>query len=153
MKILFSWCAYDSDFTANKFDSRFKVWINKGITSLCSITQKEVIVSFQTLMVNFPLQKQDFYRYLQLRHYYNHKLKNKDIREASKPLVQLFTKAYESNIKRGVISQLYKSLQNLETSSTKYIQEKWEREGGFTITDNEWEDICVLQWKITKSHA
>lgn len=104
-------------------------------------------------MDNFSLKKQDFYRYLQLRHYNNHKIKNKDTREASKPFIQLFTEAYESNIKRGVISRLYKSLQNLETPSTKYIQDKWEREGGLTIMDNEWEDICVFQWKITKSHA
>ena len=53
-------------------------------------------------MDKFSLQKQDFYRYLQLRCYFNHKIKNKDIREASKPLVQLFVDAYESNIKRGV---------------------------------------------------
>ena len=84
IKIL-SWCAYDSDFTPNNFDSKFKVWIKKGITSLRSITQKEAIVSFQTLMDNFSLEKQDFYRYLQLRHYYNHKIKNKDTKEASKP--------------------------------------------------------------------
>lgn len=45
---ILSWCGYDSDFTPNKFDNGFKVWIKKGITSLCSITQKEAIVSFQT---------------------------------------------------------------------------------------------------------
>ena len=29
------WCAYDSEFTPNKLDSRFKDWIAKGITALC----------------------------------------------------------------------------------------------------------------------
>ena len=33
------------------------------------------------------------------------------------------------------------------------IKERWEKEGGLQITEEEWQDICTFQWKYTKSHA
>ena len=35
----------------------------------------------------------------------------------------------------------------------QYIKDRWEKEGSLTITDEEWQDICIFQWKSTKSHA
>lgn len=151
IKIL-SWCAYDSDFPPNKLDPRFKLWIKKAITSLSGITQENEIMSFQLLKEKFSLEKEDFYRYLQLRNYHSQNVKRKSNREDSKALNQLFTEAYKSEINRNIISQLSKSLHNLNNYSTRYIKDKWEKEGGLTIADEEWQNICQLQWKTTKSH-
>ena len=46
---LLKWCAYDSEFTPNTLDSRFKDWIAKGITALCSVMTDEKLLSFETL--------------------------------------------------------------------------------------------------------
>lgn len=59
VKIL-NWGAYDSDFTLNKIDSRFKTRIKKSSTSLCGIMQKNEMMCFQTLKEKFMLEKQDF---------------------------------------------------------------------------------------------
>lgn len=37
------WCAYDSDFTPNKIDGRFKTWITKGLTAYHSFVHKVVL--------------------------------------------------------------------------------------------------------------
>lgn len=66
--IALKWCAYDSEFTPNKLDCRFKDWIAKGITALCSVMKDGKLLSFETLKRTYLLEKQDFYRYLQLRH-------------------------------------------------------------------------------------
>lgn len=68
-------------------------------------------------------------------------------------LVELFTKAYKSQLTRGITAKLYKSITNLNSHSTKYIMDKWEKEAGITITEEEWECICTSQWRSTKSHT
>lgn len=71
------WIAYDSDFIPNQSDNRFKLWTNKGITSFCTIIEKGEILSFQVLKEKVLLENQDFYRYLQVRSYYDKKNKRK----------------------------------------------------------------------------
>lgn len=51
VKIL-SWCAFDSEFTPNTLDHRFKSWIKKGITSMSGTVEKNEIMCFQTLRIN-----------------------------------------------------------------------------------------------------
>lgn len=70
-----------------------------------------------------------------------------------RPLIQLFVNAYKSEIKKGVISQTYNSLHELSNYSTKYVKERWEKEGGQVITEEEWQNICSFHWKSTKSHV
>jgi len=90
--IALKWCAYESEFTPNKSDSRFKDWVNKGITALCRVMKDGKLLSFETLKRTHSLEKQDFYRYLQLRHYVDTKMKN--VTKANTCLIELFTKAY-----------------------------------------------------------
>lgn len=58
------WWAYDSDFTPNKLDTRFKEWTAKSITILCSILKDGTLLSFETLKETHLLEKQDSHRYL-----------------------------------------------------------------------------------------
>lgn len=116
-------------------DPSFKNWIDKGITSICGIVKEDEIMSFQTLKQMFHLENQDHYRHLQLRNFYTWSIKNQTPTTAT-PLIQLFVNAYKSETKKGVISQIYKSLHDLSNYSTKYIKERWEKEGGQAITDD-----------------
>lgn len=144
------WIAYDSDFTPNRLDNRFKLWANKGITSFSTIIKKGEILSFQQLKDNFLLENQDFYRYLQVRNYYDQKIKGK-LEDNQNPLIDIIKKAHTSGIKYKIVSLIYKSLRSMKTQSTNYIKEKWETESGTTFTDEEWTNIWEFQWKSTSS--
>lgn len=71
------WRANDSDFTPNKIDSRFKMWITKGLTTYFSFTNKGIFKSFESLQKDNGLEKDDIFRYLQVRHYFNSNFKRK----------------------------------------------------------------------------
>lgn len=60
------WCAYDPDFKPNQYDTTFRNWIPKGITTYHSLIDRGVIKDFRALKDSHNLEKQDFYRYLQL---------------------------------------------------------------------------------------
>lgn len=49
---------------------------------------------FEILKEKYPLEKQDFYRYLRMRYYVN--VKVKDVTESS-CFIEVFRKAYNSN--------------------------------------------------------
>ena len=97
------------------------------------------------LKEKFLLEKQDFYRYLQMRHYVNKKVKT--ITESSTGVIELFKKAYDSKTDSKVISCMYKGLLNLKIHSTIYVKSKWEKEGGVLISEEEWTTI----WNISRN--
>ena len=37
--------------------------------------------------------------------------------------------------------------------TTLYIKEKWEKEGGLLISEEDWECLCRLQWRTTSSNT
>ena len=145
------WCAYDTQFAPNKLDTRFKEWTNKGLTALCKVTKENTLFSFEMMKEKYALETQDFYRYLQLRHFVNDKLKN--ISESSRQLLDLFKRAYGSNKGRGIISGLYKGLINKKSHSSLYIKTKWEMEGRIDLTEEEWVTIWEHQWKCSSSQT
>ena len=83
-----NWCAYDSDFTPKKLDTRFKDWTAKGITAVCNVMKERTLLSFVTLKEKHSLEKHDFYRYLQMRHYICLKMKNMTDRHVFDRVVQ-----------------------------------------------------------------
>ncbi len=143
------WCAYDSEFTPNRLDTRFKDWIDKGITVLCNLIEDNILASFEVLKEKHSLDTQDFYRYLQMRHFVNIKMKN--MAETRTGFIELFRKAYKSDLHSRIVSCIYKCLLNLKTHSTSYIKTKWEKEGGIIITEEEWITMWRYQWKCSKS--
>lgn len=65
------WYAYDPDFRPSQLDFRFKIWTGKEASTFYSLTNKGLLKDFQTLKREFSLEQQDFYRYLQLRNYFD----------------------------------------------------------------------------------
>ncbi len=55
------WCAYDSEFTPSRLDTRFKDWIDKGITVLCNLIEDNILARFEVLKEKHSLETQDFY--------------------------------------------------------------------------------------------
>lgn len=144
------WCAYDPEFKPNMLDHRFKSWISKGITTFYSLTEKGVLKNFESLKKQYGLEKSDFYRYLQLRNHFENNIKNKT--DFDDPILKIFIGAYQGVSNKGVISKFYKALRGKKNHSTEYIKEKWEKEGNFLISNEEWLDACKFPWKCTNSH-
>lgn len=95
VKILSS-LAYDQFVVPNRTDLRFKVWVTKGIKIFYQIVKENQMKSFDALRESFGLEKQDFYRYLQTRSYYNQEIKQND--DHYNPLIEIFIKAYNSEL-------------------------------------------------------
>lgn len=113
--IFLKWCAYDSDFMPNRLDTRFRDWALKGLTALCKLMKGGALLSLDTLKEKYTLEKQDFYGYLQVRHYVH--LKVEKVSEASVGLIEMFRKAYNADVNGRTISCVYQGLTNLKKHS------------------------------------
>uniref|UniRef100_A0A669ELI9 Reverse transcriptase domain-containing protein n=1 Tax=Oreochromis niloticus TaxID=8128 RepID=A0A669ELI9_ORENI len=147
---LLKWPAYDPDFLPASHDSRFRQWVWRGITAGCSVIVKSKIMAFDTLCKTYDLEKQDFFRYLQLRDYIGKRLKSCVRGDFS--IVNIFTDAYDSGSNRALISKLYKCMTKLKGVSTIYIKQKWEKEMDIVITEDGWACIWETQFATTNSN-
>lgn len=93
--VLLRWFAYDTEFVPNKTDNRFKRWTTKGLTAYWTFMNKGDLQSFHMLKGNHRLENQDFYRYLQLRHYLEHAILFKGI---IKGFFSFFFLAYQLDV-------------------------------------------------------
>lgn len=151
MRIL-TWIGYDSQFLPAQMDKRFQSWTQKGITAFCSITSKGEIQDFQNLKIKYDLEKQDFYRFLQVRHYYDTKIRR--VTNDYSPLIDMFIKVYNTNTsEKRLISGLYNCIQDIKGHSTQYIKEKWEKEMQICIPAEEWLNLWHSQCVSSSSRA
>ncbi len=134
------WIAFDMDFTPAKLDSRFKHWMNLGITSYCKVSTNTGLDSFEQLRKKHDLEKQDLFRYFQLRDYFNKNIKT--IGEEGSSLIGIFINAYKENSSRKLISRLYSTLQMDRGHSTMYIKSRWEKETNIQLNEKDWLNIC-----------
>lgn len=133
------WVAHDSDFTAARLDSRFKQWINKGITSCCSVTNNKSLKSFQQLTRTNNLERQDFYRYLQLRTNFEKHIEYTG--EEDVCLIKIFVDIINGKTNRKMISRISSSLQLDKGLSTLYVKARWEKDANITLTEEEWFNV------------
>lgn len=79
------------EFASAGLDSRFKHWTNSGITSYCIISSTDGLDTFQKLIDTYNLGKEDFFRYLQLRYYFDKHIKTTG--ETGTDLIRIFIDA------------------------------------------------------------
>lgn len=96
------WIAYDPDFIPARLDERFKQWSWRGITSYCSVISNGNLLSYQAMSDTFGLEKQDFYRYLQIRDYFNKEFKNTGMGDN---LITAFINAYLKEDNKKLVSK------------------------------------------------
>ncbi len=117
------WVEHDLQFKPARLDLRFKQWSLQGITSFCLISTENELESFQQLSHKYNLEKQDFFRYLQVRHYFNKNIR--DPEDAGSTIVQIFVDSYKKKVNKKLISIIYSCLM-----STKNIQQcMWNKNG------------------------
>lgn len=79
-------CTYDPD--PNEMDHSFKSWLSKGVTTFYSLTDKGKLKDFENLRREYHLEKHDFFRHLQIRHYFEHNIRIKT--DLDDPILKIF---------------------------------------------------------------
>jgi len=72
---LLTWPALDPRFEPGIGDSGFRQWWDRGITAMCTMTHRGLLKRFSELQKEFGLENKDFFRYLQIRDFYNKSIK------------------------------------------------------------------------------
>lgn len=144
------WCSFDSDFPPNLNDARFRVWMRNGITAYCTVMHKESLKTFQMMEEQYHLERQDFYRFLQMRHHFEKLRKDIDLEDG---MIKLFISAYKSENIIKTISKIYNYFSKRKSEGSLYIKQRWDKESGNILSEDHWYSICQIQWKTTTSLA
>lgn len=147
---LFRWPAYDIDFIPNRGDIRFQSWIGKGFTNYITCLDKNNILSFQFLQEKCGLERSDFFRYLQVRHYINQECHYNNLSEAESEFYRIL-KSSQTSIPCKSVSALYNAFLKAENGSTLYVKERWEKDAGMVISEEMWAGIWKFQSTTTCS--
>lgn len=143
---ILTWPSFSQRFPPGKTDSSFLSWNEKGLTALCQFVEGGNFKSFEKLKTEYNLENTDFFRYLQLRHFYS-------LDCASHPeldLIKVFTDAYKG-LPTKTVSKLYKGLQKQNGNSTFYVKSKWEKELNIVLSEGDWHTMCDTQQTSTSS--
>ena len=146
------WVTYDTAFKPGRMDQRFKYWSDKGITTYYGIIEENNLQSFQYLKDRYNLEKPDFFRYLQLRHYFDQEIKSCIAQMIPNNLILLIAQAYTKGTGR-MVSKLYQSITGSRRHTTDYIKVKWEKELNIEITAEQWTNICETQYTTSSSNT
>lgn len=122
VKIL-GWPAYNPHFTPATYDHRYRQRAQYGITALCRIVLNGELDSFQNLCQLFDLNRQDFYRYLHVRHFFLKEIRGPNPEIPSR-MIQIFIDAYKGVSTKGVIGKLYVAIIVMNKNSTDYVRQR-----------------------------
>uniref|UniRef100_A0A3Q3B6N5 Reverse transcriptase domain-containing protein n=1 Tax=Kryptolebias marmoratus TaxID=37003 RepID=A0A3Q3B6N5_KRYMA len=143
------WPTCNPNFRPGELDSSFLDWKDRGLVALCQFVEGNTFKTFEQLKRDYKLENRDLFKYFQVRHFYNTKMK-KGVPPEGNTIVQIFTNAY-TNLPTKTVSKLYKGLQKHNENNTLNIKSKWEKELGVRITEGEWLSMCVTQQTSTSS--
>uniref|UniRef100_A0A3B3D4V0 Reverse transcriptase domain-containing protein n=1 Tax=Oryzias melastigma TaxID=30732 RepID=A0A3B3D4V0_ORYME len=136
------WPVYDTEFIPANIDKGFKQWLHKGITGYWKISEKNILKSYKQLQETYGLGKQDFFRFLQLRDYFDKHIKPTNKKQEEIDLIKIFVDSSKGNTIKKQISRLYSSLQITRNLSTTCVKVRWEKEAEVVISDDDWLNIC-----------
>ncbi len=127
------------DFPPGMMDNNFRIWANKGISTLHNLLEGSTMLSFNQLERKYDIQHQDFFRFFQVRNFVT---KDTTILECQ----------YISHVERQLllqksgtsISLFYNILRGYNTINTYFLKGLWETELNVKITDEDWNDA----WKL-----
>lgn len=144
-------------FTPSTLDFMFSDWDRKGIHCIRDLYIQGTFASFIQLQKKFKLPGNNFFRYLQIRDYVRKHLMNFE----TEPQCTIEECLNVSPHENKFISRIYNTLLLAASPPTNKYKEGWEKDMGFPIPDNIWEDSleyihtcsnnarhCLIQFKI-----
>ncbi len=133
-----------SQFSPGENDITFARWREKGVTAICTLLEGKTFKTFEKLKREFDLANGDLFRYLQLRHFCETKIKK------GNEVIQVFTNAYKCTPVK-IVSRLYRGLQKRNGINSLYVRSKWELELNIKLSQSDWHSICRMQQTSTSS--
>ena len=123
------------DFPPGVMDYNFRIWVNKGVSTLHKLLEGSTMMSFSQLKRKYDIQQQDFFRYLQ---------------ETSSQKTPQSLSVKISHVERQLFLQksgrsisLFYNILKGYTMNTYFLKGLWEKELNVKITDEGWNDV----WK------
>lgn len=138
------WPAYDPRFIPALCDRGYRQWSQHGINAFCRISSNWELDSFQNLCQSFELIRLDFYRYLQVSHFFLKEIRGPNPEKPSK-ITQIFIDVYKGESNKGIIGKLYKGITSMYKSQTIYVRQCWEREIRMEMPEGVWLHIWETQ--------
>lgn len=130
--------------------TRFRIWVRNGITAYSTVMHEGSLKTFQMMEEQYNLEQQDFYRFLQMRHHFETLRKDIDLEDG---MIKIFASTYKSEYITKTISKIYKYFSKRKSEGSLYIKQKWDRESGNILPEDQWYSVCQIQWKTTTSLA
>ncbi len=146
---LLIWPALDPKFKPGISDAGFRGWWDKGITAICTLTHRGVLKSPEQLQKEFELENKDFFRYLQIRDYYDKRIKP-TLSRKDNAVTDILIEACSKKNKK-IICRIYQGLQKQNGNSTGSIKTKWEEELNIEISQEDWHSVWSAQHSSTSS--
>lgn len=97
------------------------------------------LMTFQQLQQKYDLPIQDFYKYLQLRHYLNKHNYLASLQASPSNIEHFLISGIKRTIKSRYIFHAYKILQGESIENTLDSKAKWKLEMNIIIKDEDWE--------------
>lgn len=125
-------------FPASLLDHTFYQWFQNGVLNIKSLYENDTFMSFDQVRETFHLSPNNFFRYLQVRHF----VRSHFTQFPSIPVSSSLDAILEVQpALRGTISRLYAKIFDLEACSLMIVKENWENDLGVNITEQQWSDI------------
>uniref|UniRef100_A0AAR2K0V3 Reverse transcriptase domain-containing protein n=1 Tax=Pygocentrus nattereri TaxID=42514 RepID=A0AAR2K0V3_PYGNA len=132
-------------FTPNSLDKGFAKWADQGLMSIHQLIDTNNLVSFEQLRRHFQLQKNNFFRYLQLRSFLTtHKEWERVLNPT--PIENLLTQFQKGEGDKNLITKFYKVFLSMSRHEPVQTKQRWEAETVHQTTNsNMWREF---KWKI-----
>lgn len=119
--------------------SLFAKWRENGIHQFQHLLAGDTLKSFADLMSEYDIPKQDFYKYLQIRHLINTLKREKRLSLGLTNLEEILVK---STSLKGRISVIYVALLDHYSSALTPLRNIWQKDMGRAFDEDQWNTIC-----------
>lgn len=114
-------------------------WKSLGIVQIKHLFNHNILKEFSSLKEEFGVPKQDFFKYLQLRHLITTLIKQNRL---SKEVSELEETVLKLRSLKGAISKIYKCLSEYQDSCFKTLRTSWQKDLNMGLSDQQWKKIC-----------
>ncbi len=119
-------------------------WEKNGLKIINQLFDGETIRSFSQLSNRFILKSNDFFRYLQLRHYITSHKQWDIIKRSPTNVEKYFIDVIEHGLPtKNHIAHLYRKLMQDKSDDSFHIKRNWELELNTIIEDEMWTSVCA----------
>ncbi len=122
-------------------DATFKKWQDLGIVKCSDLFIDNIFANYNDLIKKCNLQKTDFFRYLQVRHFKAHCSVFPQMPSESGLDLLLKTPTHL----KGLISKIYNFIMSFQNISLEKIKTEWIGELGIDISEDTWDK--AVGWK------